>query len=53
MNSNTSEILSNYQTVELCSRLLQAQEIMSSKIENFIKDPANRIKDNCPNLGDI
>ena len=29
------------------------EEIMSSKIENFIKDPANRIKDNCPNLGDI
>ena len=29
------------------------EEIMSSKIENFIKDPAKRIKDNCPNLGDI
>lgn len=26
---------------------------MSSKIENFIQDPTKRIKDNCPNLGDI
>ena len=32
---------------------IKLEEIMSSKIENFIKDPANRIKDNCPNLGDI
>lgn len=26
---------------------------MSTKIENFIKDPENRTKDNCSNLGDI